>query len=528
MSTIIDGLGGLNRPDGTDKLIAAFGPDLVDAENNTGYSQNITSGNRAEFVQYLDNLFFQNYKDKPRNFDGTDWKFNLSTKLPMAKYWKVYDNRLYYASFKIPISDSETWDRDPLSSTIDDFDVTFPSRVGFMDLPLSKTKVKSGLFWSGRLKTVADNDNKLFITEPIIDNGFIDAGIKVGDPISILSGDSESLGEYTVQSVNANNQLTTLETIPKILTTASGWIGSNWFEVDTDDGDFLTGLGENNNRLLAFKRYSLHRYDGRSRIKVKGVPGTTSHRSIQNVKDKFTIYFHGSLGNKTGFYMYDGVSAKKISNPLEKHIKGISAAFYGSIAAWTEGNLYRAYVGTITNNNHGISVANAVWTFDIETGVQTIDPINKSIKASTQLEQSGQLNTFIGDTDSSVFKTGTEDVYDYDDEPINFDAETRVVYPRGSEAVNTFTRVEVIARNAAGVKVSYKLYNKLNIVDDNWRPLGNIKYDKTEFLIPQPQREASGIQYRFSDSSTKEPDMLIEKISTFYRFEGIQDAQLPR
>lgn len=518
----IDGLGGLNTSGGLAKLIAAYGNDLVNVDTGAGYSQNITSGNKADFEQFVNNLFFNNYADRPRHFNGTTWNRNLAAKMPMAKYMQRWRNNLYLGYVKLPQSGVESWDNDPIAAGTDASLITFPSSVFKSDLASEKGKLKWGTFWSSKFSTLANEDNKLRLST-MLDIGFIDAGIKIGDPVYILSGSELSAKKYTVARVDAQNQITLLEKVPIQLTNATGWIGSNWFDFETEDGDFLTGLGENNDRLLVFKNYSLGRYDGSSLRKVKGVPGTTSHRSIQNLKDTLTIYFHGSSGSRTGFYLYDGANAQKISNAFEKHIAGMSSANYTEVAAWTEGDLYRAYIGDLTNANYGIALSNAVWTFDASTNTQSIDPIGKVIKDSAYLRESNILNTYLGDNDNSVFLTGQDSVYTYDTAPISFGAETYPIYPAGSENIVQLSRVQVIARNARGVKVEYKLYDKSNNeVDMAWQPLGDLKYDKTEIAFPINHSIASGIAYRFSRISTAEPDVLIEKISTFYKPKGIQ------
>lgn len=518
----IDGLAGLNTSSGTATLIAAYGNDLVNVDTGVGYSQNITSGNKAEFEQFINNLYFNNYKDMPRHFDGTSWKKNLANKMPMAKYMQRWRNNLYLGYVKLPQTGVETWDKDPIASGVDASLITFPSSVFKCDLPVEKGKLKWGTFWSSKFSTLKNEDNKLRLST-LLDIGFIDAGVKIGDPVYILSGADLSAKKYTVARVDAQNQITLLENVPVQITNATGWIGSNWFDFETEDGDFLTGLGENNDRLLVFKNYSVGRYDGNSLRKIKGIPGTTSHRSIQNLKDTMTIYFHGSSGSRTGFYMYDGANGQKISNAFEKHIAGIASSNYTQIVGWTEGELYRAYIGDLTNSNYGISLSNAVWTFDASTNTQSIDPIGKVLKDSAYLRESNILNTYLADDDSSVFLTGEQTVFTYDTKPISFGAETYPIYPSGTEIINDFTRVQVIARNARGVKVEYRLYNKSNNeVDLAWQPLGDIKYDKTEFIFPIGHRIASGIDYRFSRISTGEPDLLIEKISTFYTPRGIQ------
>lgn len=518
----VKGLGGYNKTDGTAVLIAAYGNDLVNVDTGAGYKQNLTSTNNAEFFTFLNNLFFQNYADRPRHFNGSIWRKNLANKMPMAKFMQDLGNQFYLGYVKFPQTGVESWDKDPINTGVSVDEITFPSRVFFCNVPKNRTELKWGVLWSQKFKTIKDNDNKLFLTQPLLDVGFLDAGVKFGDPVYILDGSSESVGQYTVKSVDSNSQLTLLQSVPKQLTNASGWVGSNWFDVSTDDGDFLTGLGKNNNQLLCFKNNSLHRYNKNQLVQIKGVPGTTSGRSIQNVKDTATIYFHGSAGDKTGFYLTDGITAKKISNALEKHIQGISSSMYSQVVAWTEGDLYRAYVGDITNTNHDISVAKAVWTFDPSTNTQTIDPIGKVIKSSTKLRESNALNTYVGDDSDSVFKMGQDTVYSYDTSPIPFAVETHPIYPTGSFNLNDFTRVQVIARNARGIKVEFKLYDMPEGVDQNWQGLGEIKNDKTELQFPIEHRKASGIAFRFSSIESVEPDLLIEQLNIFYGLEGTE------
>jgi hypothetical protein len=91
---------------------------------------------------------------------------------------------------------------------------------------------------------------------------------------------------------------------------------------------------------------------------VKDVPGTASHRSIVNIRG-YTIYFHGGLEDKTGFYLYDGVTSQQISRPIQPYIDGITSTNYDNVVAWREGDEYRAYVGDIAydqSNNQAFKI----------------------------------------------------------------------------------------------------------------------------------------------------------------------------
>lgn len=232
----VDGLGGFNKSDGTTKLLAAYGNDIVDVHTGLGYNQNLFPGNSAEFETFLDNLFFENYKNQPRHFNGSTWGKNLANKMPMAKYMKRWKTQLYLGFCKFPQSGVETWDKDPIASSVAAADITFASRVFYPDVPSDRKTLKWGLLWSNTFRTRFDGDNKLFINKNL-DVGFITCGIKFGDPLFILNGDDLSVGQYTIASVDAEDQVTLIQKVPKTLTASSGWCGSNWFDVNTDDND---------------------------------------------------------------------------------------------------------------------------------------------------------------------------------------------------------------------------------------------------------------------------------------------------
>ena len=91
------------------------------------------------------------------------------------------------------------------------------------------------------------------------------------------------------------------------------------------------------------------------------------------------------------------------------------------------------------------------------------------------------------------------------------------IYPSGSEILNTFNKIQVISRDASGVRVRYKLSNAPFASDQDWQGLGEVKYDKTEIFIPKNHSKSCGIGYRLEKNDAMEPTQLIEKISTFHK-----------
>ncbi len=431
MANLINGLHGLVLPNSS-TLIAAVGNDMVNVATGMGYSLNLTPNKNVEFENFLQNLFFQNFTDPPRTFNGTTWTTNNVSRLPLSKFIKLWKGQLYLGYLNIAGTE-------------------YPSRIWRSDPPRNN-KLTWGFEYGTNLNTYAGNG---FVSSA--NAGFLANNIKRGDPFFITSG--AAAGEYRVLSVSSDQQLILTNIAPFLAppattTGASYWTGGNWLDFDRDDGDFITGVSENTYQLIVFKRDSLHRFDGQNPEKIRGAVGTTSNRSIVNLHE-LTIYFYGGIGNRTGFYAYDGRESVKISAPIEPYIQGIDMNNYGVIAAWPEGELYRAYVGDISNTDYGYNVAKAVCTWDYTTRAWSIDPIADSILVGSEFRQSAVKQVFLGTSDDEIMITPSG--YSFDGNPVPWRANTSVVYPTGTENINTFTRVQILSENAGGINVKYRL-----------------------------------------------------------------------
>ena len=487
------GLAGYNRSaSAVNKLLACFGNDIVDVDAGTGYSQNLTPSKNGEFASYLDYSFFVNGTDSTRSFNGTAWStLGQRNHAPIAKYIQLYGTRLYLGYLTINGQ-------------------TYPSRVWYTDNP-QNYDARWGLEWGTTLDQTAGS---AVVTAD--SSYFVKYGIKAADPLFILTG--SNAGQYTVQSVDTNNQITLTETLPHTANNSNYIVGSNYFDVRTEDNDYLRGLGENSNRLLCFKLFSLYRYNGSSLLQVPGALGTSSSRSIINNAGGVTFYFHGSEGANTGIYRYDGSESIKVSAGIQPYIDGISASIFTSVVGWNEGEWARMYVGDITNAQRGISVTKAVLSYNAVTNEWSVDPINKTPTCSATFIESSARKIFFGDSSGEVFQTPYG--YNFDGDPIPWAMETGPHYPISSETMCRFTRVQIIARDARGVRVRYKLYNTPRDVDDQWLPLGEISGDKTELTIPLSHNRAAGFNIRLEESGLRENTQFIEKISMFYQSEG--------
>lgn len=471
------------------QLIAAYGNDFVNVLTGSGFGVNISSDNDVEFDNFLGSLFFQNYIDTPRTYNGSVWSTQHVKRLPLSKYIRNYDSRQYLAFIKIR-------------------DAEYPSRVWYSDLPINDT-IQWGFEHGSNLATVAGS-NVVHSNNA----GFKTYNIKRGDPFFIISGNDS--GQYSVKSVDSDQQITLADyngndiTLTTTASSITYWVGGNYFDVQRDDGDYITWIEHNFSQLIIFKRESLHRFEGSRLTQIKDAPGTTNGRSVINLRD-WTIYFFGGQGDETGFYAYDSSDAYKISNGIQKYIDGINLST--PPIAWKEGQLYRCYVGNIVNTVHNINIPNAVMTYDYLTKAWSIDPIASEIQAATEFRQGNVITTFIG-KDAEIFETPSGSTFN--GEPIPFSFDIGNIYPKGTHTLNTFTRLQVISEYAQGIKVLYKRRLTPYNSDPDFTPLGDLRSEATWFKFNEAKNQSAGIDLRFQSMGTTDPRSVIKKIVLFY------------
>lgn len=527
----IRGLVGFNPSSGTARLFAAYGQDIVNIATGTGYSLNLNTSNDVEFEKFLDRIFFQNNSQTPKTYRTSTniWTQEHVGRTPRSKYIKKYKSKLYlgYCQFTDPQIPADT----------DGNELTFSSRVFFSDLFNAGTRGVSGpeLTWGlewGRNGLVYPNTNIFYLQTQglnyFLQQNFKTRNIKVGDPITFIGTDTpaaygELLKTYLVTKIDSPYRLTLDTTFTGISNGAliDFWVGSNWFDVDPDDGDVITGFGENSDRLLIFKLYSLHWYNGSQRKKVSGAPGTSYNRSIINDRFGNTYYFHGSDPKITGIYKYNGASSVKISRAVDPWILAMDTANYDNVVAWAEGNELKFYIGNLSANNYIDAINNAVVKYNIDTQAWSIDIIQDVITASTTWRTNNVEDTYCGTSDDQVLQM--DDGNSDNGVAISALLETKVYYPSGSEVINEYPYIQIVSRNARGVRVKYKLWGnqignqRYATKDLEWKSLDQLEDDMTEFPLSNTHNSSSGMQFQFSEMSTQEKDAYIEKISIFYR-----------
>ena len=153
---------------------------------------------------------------------------------------------------------------------------------------------------------------------------------------------------------------------------ATNWISTDWFEIEDDRGEEITALLENGDLLLIFKMNSIWTYNEiQAKQRIYNV-GAYNQRVVQKIGKLIYTFC------PTGVYVTNGLSTKKISQPVDEILKGFvpvydAAATYGRVVlnccAGQFENKYYLYLGDLT---YPESSADVVLIYDTTTGKWTV------------------------------------------------------------------------------------------------------------------------------------------------------------
>lgn len=133
----------------------------------------------------------------------------------------------------------------------------------------------------------------------------------------------------------------------------------NFFDVDTDNGDYITGLEVNASRLMVFKKNSLYLYDTNTLQQVPGCPGTVSQRTVKNIQGH-TLYFHN-----TGLWDFSGSQSTLISRKIQDIVDGVNAKNLSNMCSIVQNDHYYLYLGDINNINTGLIINKCLLDYNI-------------------------------------------------------------------------------------------------------------------------------------------------------------------
>ena len=188
--------------------------------------------------------------------------------------------------------------------------------------------------------------------------------------------------------------------LPAVADNSIAWDNStNYFNIPSSEP--LTAISSNGDQLLIFTDGSLWRckVEGVYLERVHGAPGTHSPKQVFTI-GQYTFYF-----NRTGFYVYDGVSSRRISNKIEDYIQDIDqtklenacGAPLGTHAYWFVDDL-----STKSINQAG---------FDYDLVGNTWAPLGYGVtpKVVAPFVVSGAAKLYMGADDGNVYELFEDD-----------------------------------------------------------------------------------------------------------------------
>lgn len=222
---------------------------------------------------------------------------------------------------------------------------------------------------------------------------------------------------------------------------------NDWFFVETNDGDVITGLAKNKVYLIIFKENSMHRYDGtQNSTNLRPISwqlGAVSQESI--VVDENIILFY----SRKGVCLFSGSKPQVISRAIQPIIDRVNQANLGDICAGMRGDHYVCYVGTLTSALPGDAGAltNVIIKYDISQNSWTYDTIPDAPRAWANYISSGERLLSFGDSNGEVFTwdSGTTD----DGTAIATNVEL-ISWPAGPETLNTFQSIHFFGSSDLG------------------------------------------------------------------------------
>lgn len=454
---------GYYEADDTRHHLAVYDQDIYENVAGTWTSRysTLTADIDGSFESYLGRLHYTNGTDQPiSSSDGTTWSDTTNvTNMPYGKFLKKANGLLYTANIT--------------SDTL---------KVWFCEEP-DGTTVEWGRETGSDLTQTAAS---AVITSA--GASFKSRGLIIGDQIQITTG--TNAGTYTISSVDSETQITLNEALTNSATNSSYVAGSNWFEVREGLGGHITGLAENNNRLIIFKDGSMHRWDETSLTIISSTIGTPAPLSIQTI-DRMTFFF-----NRSGIFMYDGRSPILISKKVEEYIKNMSATNYENVWSMADDKRYYVWIGDVSAGERNPALSNVMLVFDRYQKNWSIRDDIQGKMGWSFIDSTGSKDLYLANT-AKVYKynSGTNN----DTRAINFELETKQLDQDMQFMNKVYSGAWVTTENGESAEILYRVGTGTGKTE--YKTLGNLNNNVSYVGIPDAK--GTWIQFKINESGTQ-------------------------
>lgn len=196
----------------------------------------------------------------------------------------------------------------------------------------------------------------------------------------------------------------------------------NFFDVEDDSGESITGLKELNDTLLIFKLNSIFGYDQVQLKQRQWNVGAYNHKVIKRIGEILYTFC------PTGIYVTNGAESQLISKPVEKYLKAFHPVYDSTVGrvventfAGTFENKYYLYLGDLTVDGKSLTdvvlVYNTIkgnWT--VQDGYTNITHFGSFKAFDSKVGDHNQIKEclFAGDTGGKYFRLFERDYLDWE------------------------------------------------------------------------------------------------------------------
>lgn len=278
------------------------------------------------------------------------------------------------------------------------------------------------------------------------------------------------------------------------------WTGgdSGYYEVQTDDGDFVTGIHPRRDRLLIFKNHYIEARDSYfRRISIVRDLGTPSNDSIVTINNK-TYFFNFDDTTSTGVYEYGSSEPIKISAPIQDLIDDITIATPSTqFFATKYGMNYILHIGTTQGMSNVVicyNVTHQAWCYwTLPSTITTFAPYNDTNVILPNYGTSlGKVYKFTGANDA--YYNGSTDTT----KNITMNVRTHPIHCGNPHLFKDFTNIYLFDENPIKSRVRYQIDR------GSWLSAGQIE-NRTSIL--GAQGKGYDIIIQIEDNSLSSPEI---------------------
>lgn len=270
---------------------------------------------------------------------------------------------------------------------------------------------------------------------------------------------------------------------------------NDWVDVNPDDGDAITALENNGNRLLIFKNRAMYRWTfGQVEPdRVIGV-GTSSQESVKTNFDIGVTFF----ANQRGVYAYSGGRPKLISRKIQNYIDAVSSwtNVYGEV------DNYHYYLNVGSTTVDGRTITNTCLVYHIALDAWTVYALPAPVTWAARLMQSSPIEKvyFAGAGSADIIsqtwevtENGTVDLSIYSIESEFRSKEYLLSFPQRTNV----SWIDLFSTQRLEAYAFYDLDRQNEFVE-----LGAMTQRVSNFRVPFP-RECNSIRIKIAVNSTR-------------------------